>query len=78
MRILSVVAVGRLAERFVRKADDQPMPVADLVALLTNYDVADDRARAGVQLSVIVGRLEGTTDSEGRACVQLPEAREAA
>ena len=50
------------------------MPVDALVALLETYDVDVDvdRARAGVQLAVIVGRLEGSVDEDGNSCVRVP------
>jgi hypothetical protein len=74
VRVLSLTATGRLAERIVRKAGE-PMPVDTLVTTLEAHDVETSRARAGIQLAVIVGRLEGTTDNEGRQCVTLPAAQ---
>ena len=66
--MLSLTAAGRLAERIVRKAGE-PVPVDELVATLEGYDVDTDRARAGVQLAVVVGRLTAIEDVDGRACV---------
>jgi hypothetical protein len=68
---LSLTAAGRLAERIVRKTGE-PMPVTEVIRILETYDVDIERARAGVALATVVGRLEGTTDSEGRQCVQIP------
>ena len=78
MTILSLVAVARLAERHVRQAG-QPVPVEHVVHwLVDSVGVEEDRARAGVRLAVVVCRLEGTTDEDGRACLRLPVEREAA
>ena len=72
MKILSLTATCRLAERIVRKAG-KPVPVEELVALIETYDVERERARAGVRLACTVGRLVATDDLEGRPCVQLPD-----
>ncbi|MBA2512783.1 MAG: hypothetical protein H0V26_00410 [Solirubrobacterales bacterium] len=78
MTILSVVAVGRLAERRVRQAG-QAVPVEDVVRwLVDSVGVQDDRARAGVRLASIVCRLEATTDDEQRPCLRIPDERERA
>ncbi len=78
MRILSIVAVGRLAERRVRQAGDA-LPVEDVVSwLVDSVGVQDDRARAGVRLATIVGRLEPVKDDNGRPCLRIPDPREAA
>jgi hypothetical protein len=71
---LSIVACGRLAERHCRKAG-KPVPVEQLVSWLEGLDVDVDRARASIRLACTIGRLEAITDSEGRACVQLPDQR---
>jgi hypothetical protein len=70
--VLSVVAVGRLAERIVRKAADEPMPVDALVTQLEDHDIDIDRARAGVALATLVDRLEAITDEQGKPCVRIP------
>jgi hypothetical protein len=78
MSVLSIVAVARLAERHVRQAGHLA-PVEDVVRwLVESVGAQDDRARAGVQLACIVGRLEDTTDEAGRACLRLPVAEAAA
>jgi hypothetical protein len=74
VRILSIVACGRLAERLVRQAG-QPVPVEEVAARLGSYGIDVDRARAGVQLAVIVGRLEGSADEDGNTCVRVPTKR---
>jgi hypothetical protein len=71
VRVLSLTAACRLAERIVRKAGE-PVTVEQLVKLIEAQDVDIERARAGVALATVVGRLEGTTDSEGRQCVGIP------
>lgn len=73
MRILSLTATGRLAERIVRQTGGL-VPVEQLVCWLEGLDVETDRARAGVHLATIVGRLDAV-DDEGRPCVRLPSAR---
>ena len=72
VRILSIVACGRLAERHCRKAG-QPLPVEQLVRMLEAHDVLTDRAQASIRLAVTVGRLDAVTDREGRQCVQIPD-----
>ena len=59
MTILSLPAIGRLAERHVRQ-HGQPIPRAALVKWLRSIDVPDDRADAGVRLAITVGRLVDT------------------
>ena len=76
MSVLSIVAVGRLAERRVREAGEPVRVEAVVRWLVDSVDVQDDRARAGVRLATYVGRLEGITDDRGRACVRIPEKRE--
>ena len=76
--VLSLPAVGRLAQRHVRQAT-QPVPVEDVVAWLVNaIGLQDDRARAGVRLAEIVGRLAAVTDDEQRPCLRIPDERERA
>jgi hypothetical protein len=70
--VLSLTALCRLAERHVGEAGDS-VEIEQLVTLLNCID--DERARAGIRLATFVGRLERTTDDEGRACVRLPAAR---
>jgi hypothetical protein len=78
MTVLSVVAVGRLAERHVRQPGE-PVPVEHVVRwLVDSLGVADDRAHAGARLAVTVGRLEAIEDSNGRPCLCLPNERTAA
>jgi hypothetical protein len=74
VRILSIVACGRLAERHCRKAR-APIPIEQLVRMLEAHDVLTDRAQASIRLAVTIGRLEAVTDDDGRACVRLPAAR---
>jgi hypothetical protein len=70
--ILSIVAVGRLAEHHVRQSTS-PCPIETIVRwLVDSIGVQDDRARAGVRLACVVGRLEGTTDSAGSPCLRIP------
>jgi hypothetical protein len=72
MTVLSLVAIGRLAERHLRQAD-QPVPVEQVVRWLVDAFAVDlDRAQAGVRLAVTVGRLEAIGDNDGRPCLQLP------
>ncbi len=78
MRVLSLPALGLRAERRVRKAG-RPVPFDAVVAYLVNeVGVPDDRARAGLRLARVVGRLEGTTDDEQRLCLYIPDDRERA
>lgn len=70
--VLSVVAVCRLAERHVRHAGGEPVPVERVVAWLEAHDIDTERARAGCRLSVTVGRLEDAKDAEGRPCLRAP------
>ena len=73
MTVLSIVACGRLAER---RCDSSPgSSVERAVAQLGSYGIDVDRARAGVHLSVIVGRLEGSVDEDGNTCVRVPTKR---
>jgi hypothetical protein len=74
VRILSIVACGSPAELLVRQAG-QPVPVEEVAARLGSYGIDVDRARAGVQLAVIVGRLEGSADEDGNTCVRVPTKR---
>lgn len=74
-RILSIIAVGKLAERRCRELA-RPVSIDELVAWLESCEVDVDRAHAGVRLAVYVARLDAVTDDEGRACVKLPEARD--
>jgi hypothetical protein len=74
VRILSIVACGRLAERHCRKTGE-PVPVEQLVHMLEAHDVLTDRAEASIRLAVTIGRLDAVTDDEGRQCVTLPDAR---
>ena len=73
MRVLSIVACGRLAERHCRKAGGGPVPIEQLVPMLEAHDVLTDRAPASIRLAVTVGRLDAVTDREGRQCVQIPD-----
>ncbi len=57
--ILSLPAVGRLAERYCRQ-HGQPVPRADLLKQLVLVDIPPDRADAGIRLAVTVGRLVDT------------------
>jgi hypothetical protein len=76
--VLSIFAVGRLAERRCREAGE-PVPVEAVVSWLVEaVGVQDDRARAGVRLAPFVGRLEGVADDEGQPCLQIPSDEEAA
>ncbi len=76
-RVLSIVAVGRLAARHVRQVG-QALPVDDVVQwLVDSSGVQDDRARAGVRLAVVVGRLEAE-DHDGQPCLRIPDEMEAA
>jgi len=59
MTILSLPAVGRVAERRLRQ-HGQPMPQAELVKWLGTIDVAHERALAGIRLAVTIGRLVDT------------------
>jgi hypothetical protein len=77
MRVLSLTATSRLAERAVRQAG-QTVPVEELVTQLVNLDVEEDRARAGVRLAEIAGRLEVVTDDQDRPCIRLPRELKAA
>jgi len=70
MAVLSLTAVSRLAERRVPQAN-QPVPVEEVVAWLINaIGVQDDRARAGIRLGTIIGRLE-QIEVDGRPAVRL-------
>jgi hypothetical protein len=51
MSVLSIVAVGRLAERRVREAGEPVRVEAVVRWLVDSVDVQDDRARAGVRLA---------------------------
>jgi len=77
MSILSLPAIGRLAERHVRQ-HGQPIPRAALVKFLRSIDVdvPDDRADAGVRLAITVGRLAATPN--GIAILALDEGMAAA
>ena len=75
MSVLSLTALSRLAERHVREVGE-PVPVEQLVTLLDCID--DARARAGIRLAVIAGRLESTTDDEQQPCIGIPNREEAA
>jgi hypothetical protein len=73
--VLSLTALSRLAERHVRQANN-PMPISELIAALDCIDEA--RARAGIRLAVIAGRLERATDDEQQPCIRVPDNRERA
>jgi hypothetical protein len=75
MRILSLTAACRLAERIVRQAG-QPVPVEQLVSWLEGLEVDVDRAQASIRLAVTVGRLDAVTDDDGVACIRLPDDRD--
>jgi hypothetical protein len=75
--ILSLTAIARLAERRCRQAD-QPVPLTDLLAWLTDLEVETGQAQAGVRLATIVGRLETVEDDERRPCLRIPNVTEAA
>jgi len=78
MTVLSLTAVSRLAERRVRQAS-RPVPVEAVVAWLVNaIGVQDDRARAGIRLATIVGRLQIVTDDEQHRCLAVPARTETA
>ncbi len=74
MSILSLPAIGRLAERYCRQ-HGQPIPRAELVKQLASVDVPPDRADAGIRLAVTVGRLVDTP--AGIAIPALDEGRAA-
>jgi hypothetical protein len=76
MTVLSLTALSRLAERHVREAGGGPVPIEQLVTLLDCIDEA--RARAGIRLAVIAGRLECATDDEQQPCIRVPDNRERA
>ena len=76
MRILSIVACGRLCERTCRQAS-APVPISELVEMLEGHDVLTDRAHASIRLATTIGRLEAVTDDEGNACVRIPAERAA-
>lgn len=59
MTILSLPAVGRVAERHLRQ-HGQPIPREQLVAWLDSIDVAPERAKAGLRLAITCGRLVDT------------------
>lgn len=71
MRVLSLTATRKLAERFIRHADE-PVAVADALRWLEALDVERSRAEAGIRLGCIAGRLEQTTDDQGRPCLRIP------
>jgi hypothetical protein len=71
VRVLSIVACGRLAERHCREAGE-PVLVEQLVRMLEAHDVLTDRAQASIRLAVTIGRLTAVTDEQGRQCVTLP------
>lgn len=50
MRVLSLTATSRLAERCIRMAGE-PMLVSDLIARLESLDVDTERAQAGIRLA---------------------------
>ena len=60
MTILSLPAVGRVTERYLRQQHGQPIPRAQLVAWLESVDVAHERAHAGIRLAITIGRLVDT------------------
>ncbi len=74
MSILSLPAIGRLAERHVRQ-HGQPIPRAALVKWLTSIDVPDDRADAGLRLACTIGRL---VDTPAGIAIPLDERKAAA
>jgi hypothetical protein len=73
VRVLSIVACGRLAERHCRKAGGA-VPIDALVHMLEAHDVQPDRAQASIRLACTIGRLEATT-VEGKPCVRVPDNR---
>ena len=77
MRVLSLTATSRLAERCIRLAGE-PMLVSDLIARLESLDVDTERAQAGVRLAVTVGRLEAIEDKAGEPWLSIPNTLEAA
>lgn len=72
MRILSLTATSRLAERCVR-VEGGAVPVDQLVASLASLDVDVERAQAGIRLAVTVGRLEAVADEHGGSQLRIPE-----
>jgi len=70
--ILSVVAVGRLAERSVRQAGE-PVVVEQVLDSLVSLGVAVDRAEAGIRLATTIGRLE-SIERDGRTYLRIPGA----
>jgi len=69
MTVLSLVAVGRLAERHIRQATE-PVLATALVSWFEHMNVDAERAQAGIRLAVIGARLE-QTEVDGRPAVQL-------
>ncbi len=74
MTILSLPAVGRLAERHLRQ-HGQPIPRAQLIKALEAIDVPDDRAAAGIRLAITIGRL---ADTPAGIAIPLDERKAAA
>ena len=73
MTVLSLPAIGRIAERRCRELN-RPVPRGALITYLMDTRGIDaDRARAALKLSVTVGHLTNSLNDEGQPCVSAPD-----